>query len=825
MLLGALQENIITLLAFDKEGAPIVRGAIAIELYGGPYRVIAARCYDYLDRFKQPAGDHLPDLLTDKLEGENKREAQLYVDIIGSIHAVKDTLNREYVLSQLETYIKRQALRSVAVELTKALQRDTEESLEQAEKLIAGSRHNSLSLFDPGTFLNDKKRALRFLDISEQAMPTGIVELDRRGLGPVPKELWLLIANAKRGKCLAVGTLVQLDTGRYIPIENIQDGDCVVSFNEATGVFESKQAQLTANGKKPVLEVKTRSGRTLIVTNNHRLLTKDGWKTVSEISVGHSIAVPLRLAFGTMVASKEYLKILGYMIADGSMSKPHTPTFTKQEKEIVTDLERCLSVYNCALTQAKGAPDHYYVVGKGDRNLVADLLRRDGLMEKKSNQKQLPEWFGLLDKEHTAVFLQALFTCDGSVYADSDFEYSTTSAVLMQQINNLLTRFGIVSKVRERWQTVAGCPYCSWSLLVRGRRQIKKLHEEIGLLGSKGKKLAKMAAGNGSRPDRLSYLVRDQFGEIFFDRVVSIKPHGEAETYDLAVEGTHNFVANNIVVHNSWGLIHLAKMALMHRVRVVHITLEMSEDRCSQRYFQAMLALAKRKDPVQVTKFARDKLGRITDFEDVRVAPAMSMDDPNIRKKLERSIDRWALRVFSNIVVKQFPTGALTVPQLAAYLDNLENTHRFTPELLIVDYPDLMKIDKHNFRLSLDETYKELRGLLIKRNIAGAIVSQSNRSGEKAKQVGLENTAEAYSKVAHADVVITYSQTEEEHKLGLARLHVAAGRNDEDRFTVLISQNYALGNFVVDSAMMTNDYWSLVGRNSESEAEETEEEK
>lgn len=465
MLLGALQENLVSLLVYDPVSAPIIRGTVAIELWGGPFRLIAARLYDYLDRFKKPAEDHLPDLFSDKLEGANKREAQLYADIIENIYLSKDKINKEYAMSQLETYIKRQSLRSIAVELTKALQRDTEESLAEAEQLIAKNTHTTLSLFDPGTRLSDKKRALRFLDLAEATLPTGIPELDKRNLGPGRKELWLLIANAKRGK--------------------------------------------------------------------------------------------------------------------------------------------------------------------------------------------------------------------------------------------------------------------------------------------------------------------------------------------------------------SWSLIHLAKMALMHRVKVVHISLEMSEERCSQRYFQAMLALSKRNEPIQTTKFKKDSLGKITDFEDVRVSPSLTLDDPKIRQKLEQKIDRWALRAFDNIIIKEFPTGQLSVQQLAAYLDNLEATEQFVPDLLIVDYPDLMKLDKNNFRLALDEVLKDLRGLVIKRNMAGAIVSQSNRLGEKAKQVGVENVAEAYSKIAHADTVITYSQTEAEHQLGLARLHVAAARNDDDKFTVLISQNYAMGNFVIDSAMMATNYWKLVGSSTE----------
>lgn len=39
--------------------------------------------------------------------------------------------------------------------------------------------------------------------------------------------------------------------------------------------------------------------------------------------------------------------------------------------------------------------------------------------------------------------------------------------------------------------------------------------------------------------------------EIYWDEVVSIEPDGEEDVYDMTVPGTHNFVANGIIVHNS----------------------------------------------------------------------------------------------------------------------------------------------------------------------------------------------------------------------------------------------------------------------------------
>ncbi|HEX3846666.1 MAG TPA: error-prone DNA polymerase, partial [Steroidobacteraceae bacterium] len=47
--------------------------------------------------------------------------------------------------------------------------------------------------------------------------------------------------------------------------------------------------------------------------------------------------------------------------------------------------------------------------------------------------------------------------------------------------------------------------------------------------------------------------------DICWDRIVEIEPEGDRETYDLKIEGDHNFLANHFVIHNS----HSASFALL----------------------------------------------------------------------------------------------------------------------------------------------------------------------------------------------------------------------------------------------------------------------
>jgi replicative DNA helicase len=59
-------------------------------------------------------------------------------------------------------------------------------------------------------------------------------------------------------------------------------------------------------------------------------------------------------------------------------------------------------------------------------------------------------------------------------------------------------------------------------------------------------RLAQMAAATGD--DSLTALAAS---DVYFDEVAEITPLGEKPTFDATVEGTHNFVANGVVAHNS----------------------------------------------------------------------------------------------------------------------------------------------------------------------------------------------------------------------------------------------------------------------------------
>ncbi len=63
--------------------------------------------------------------------------------------------------------------------------------------------------------------------------------------------------------------------------------------------------------------------------------------------------------------------------------------------------------------------------------------------------------------------------------------------------------------------------------------------------------LGELRVGDFVAAARALPVARLAASEIYWDRVVAIEASGPQATYDLQIEGDHNFLANNIVVHNS----------------------------------------------------------------------------------------------------------------------------------------------------------------------------------------------------------------------------------------------------------------------------------
>ena len=271
----------------------------------------------------------------------------------------------------------------------------------------------------------------------------------------------------------------------------------------------------------------------------------------------------------------------------------------------------------------------------------------------------------------------------------------------------------------------------------------------------------------------------------------------------------------------SWWLVNVGRRALMQRLKVCHISLELPEPQITQRYIQSLFALVRHKAHIMVSNLVADELGRFKSFEREELLGRKLLSDKSLIRTMPGELE--ALRFHNNLVVKHFPSGMLSMNGLRAYLDALERSSHFVPDVLILDYPDLMEIkNRSKLREELGGLFINLRGLAVERDLVFPTVTQANRAGADAKLLTDTHAAEDFSKIMTADTVLTYSQTLAEKELNLARIFVSNTRvSDHDRFVVLISQAYQIGQFCRQSARMTDGYWRFLKDKAPDSGEES----
>ncbi len=375
------------------------------------------------------------------------------------------------------------------------------------------------------------------------------------------------------------------------------------------------------NGVRSCYRLTTYLGREIEVTLNHPFFTIDGWKPMADLRPGDRIATPRALPFfGRTELSDAHVRLLAHLIAEGCLSQK-VPYYSNLNPEMQHDFSEAVQEAFPDL-QAHWYPDgRWCSVSAGRRgntlNSCTQWLRDLGLMGLKSADKFVPDIVFSLPRRQIALFLNRLFSGDGFLHLrpttkQVTIDYASKSKRLIQDVQHLLLRFGINARVRR---LTSG----HYRLFIHGTGPCRAFIQEIGLLGRKyveealayltttdistnpnldtipsqvWERLERAAVSAGhttaaglvridrgadhkvsvrrtqsmsrSRLSRLAALADDDElqrlaqSDIYWDTIVSIEPIGEHQVYDLSMAETHNFVANDIIVHNSWVSEHLS---------------------------------------------------------------------------------------------------------------------------------------------------------------------------------------------------------------------------------------------------------------------------
>ena len=341
--------------------------------------------------------------------------------------------------------------------------------------------------------------------------------------------------------------------------------------------------------------------------------------------------------------------LLGALIADGALSQRTPRFCFGVGSGILPVVEEAVHSYGLRLrvSGSREYGNGLISAGPGARsNPVTEMLKRHGLMGLRSAEKFVPgAVFGLSD-EQLARFLGVMYACDGHVYCSdrlAQIGYTTISERLARDVQHLLLRLGIVATIRAlkrpvyedtgkvareiritsqeslrrfcelvpvpgkevaqarvlarleeapRSTNTDTLPVEIWDdiLLAKGDRVWAAVSELTGRPRNHNWHVGKRSPSRGLVAELATATVSPTLEElcdsdIWWDEVVSVEYAGEEETYDLDVPGLRNFVADDVIVHNSALVANIAEnVAVKKDMPVAFFSLEMSEVELAQRF-------------------------------------------------------------------------------------------------------------------------------------------------------------------------------------------------------------------------------------------------
>lgn len=402
------------------------------------------------------------------------------------------------------------------------------------------------------------------------------------------------------------------ENGGYQRIDEVNPGTYVSTLDSRQKIVLRQITARLDKGIQKVYKITTRTGRTLKSTINHPLYSEDGWTKLSELKVGSWIALPRVLdSFyprkGNL--SNDLARLLGYLAGDGSYGITRsglnsTPSFTNKSEDYIQEVSNIVSKQFDVEIKSRIHNNSTHLrfarkKGTKQENPVVTWLKDIGVHGQTKKGKKVADCIYTAGRDCKKHYLAGLFATDGCIYSSLGHEriyFSNTSLFLIRGVQQLLLHLGIQSSINGPeedglYRVVISNAFIdqfSKSVPISGYKK-DKLLELLGnrrnlltntgdIMPPKFTQLAKESRKTDGNPVKYSdgYCIQKEtinryraqflcqeissdhkaliewaFSDIFWDTIVKIEDIGEEQVWDLIVEGTHNFIANDIFCHNT----------------------------------------------------------------------------------------------------------------------------------------------------------------------------------------------------------------------------------------------------------------------------------
>lgn len=364
--------------------------------------------------------------------------------------------------------------------------------------------------------------------------------------------------------CVAAGTRVLLQRGP-VPVENVVVGDAAWSWDgKGFSLRRVVWAGLTAS--QPVVHIKALN-RTIRCSSNHPILVREKhiprrvgnrgrpvpeyrleWKVAGDIRRGDLLVQQVGLpdvggvTAGGRYATEGFAEFCGLFTGDGLLSEGRYVRITRGIAPSYMDHYRRIMLEE--FTKVDGSPIHFYEAEGytefGSR-LACDEIEQLGLTGG-SHGKRVPSWVYGLQPKLRAAYLRGYIDADGSVWKSGRIGFGSPNHDLIVDVWHLAVGLGlVVSNVKRR---------AAVSTFVSSDAALNASIVGTNDLGDK-------ARLNKVRPNRKA-AYNDRYGRnvelpehIALIKVRTVELEPPEPLYDVTVEGTHTFVADGVVVHNT----------------------------------------------------------------------------------------------------------------------------------------------------------------------------------------------------------------------------------------------------------------------------------
>ena len=212
-------------------------------------------------------------------------------------------------------------------------------------------------------------------------------------------------------------------------------------------------------------------------------------------------------------------------------------------------------------------------------------------------------------------------------------------------------------------------------------------------------------------------------------------------------------------IGKSWALMNVGADAVKKGKTVLHYTLELNEAYVGLRY-----------DSV-ITGIANQNL-----------------------KHYQEDIKEQLSKLNGELIIKHYPTKTISVMGLRSHVEKCIMQGK-KPDVIIVDYADLLRGHGQEKRHELEGIYEDLRGMAGEYEIPVWTASQANRSALEEDIIDASKISESYGKVMVADFVLSLSRKVQDKLSGTGRWHVIKNRFGPDGITLPSKMNTSNGQF------------------------------